>query len=290
MADYLIRILTQDGKVRLSVAVTTLLVRELQRLQHTDPTASVALGRIATAAALLGSLIKGNQRVALSIEGNGPLKRLQAESDAQGHIRATVRNPIANLPPQKGRFDVPGAVGHAGFLHVIKDLGMKEPYRGMVQLVSSEIAEDLAYYFTASEQTPSSVALGVELDQNIHVAVAGGFLLQLMPEAGDEVAMTLTTHLQNLPPCTSMLRQGLLPEGIAERILEGRPYHIIEKTPLSFVCSCSYDQAAQLLKALGVEELDELLKTRADANVTCEYCKQSYNINFEVIQQIRASF
>ena len=163
MTDHLIRVLTLDGAIRVSVAATTALVEEVRLRQQSDPTATVAIGRLATAAALMGSLLKGDQRIGLTIEGNGPLQRIQAETDAHGRVRATAKVPRAELPPLDGRFDVAGAVGHAGFLHVVKDLGLKEPYKGTVQLVSSEIAEDLAYYFTTSEQTPSSVALGVEL-------------------------------------------------------------------------------------------------------------------------------
>ncbi|MDH3544777.1 MAG: Hsp33 family molecular chaperone HslO, partial [Desulfuromonadales bacterium] len=185
MSDHMIRVLTLDGAIRVSVASSTALVEEVRRRQQTDPTASVAIGRLATAAALMGSLLKGQQRVGLTIEGNGPLQRLQAETNAHGQVRATLKVASAGLPPRDGRYDVAGAIGHAGFLHVVKDLDLKEPYRGTVQLVSSEIAEDLAYYFTTSEQTPSSVALGVELGQHAEVVAAGGFLLQLMPEADD---------------------------------------------------------------------------------------------------------
>ncbi|MDH3998034.1 MAG: Hsp33 family molecular chaperone HslO, partial [Desulfuromonadales bacterium] len=163
MSDHLIRIISEDGAIRASIADTTLLCEETRRRQQSDPTATVAVGRLATAAALTGSLLKGQQRIALTLEGNGPLGRVQAEADALGQVRASLKVAVAGLPPRDGRFDVAGAIGRAGFLHVVKDLGLKEPYRGMVQLQSSEIAEDMAYYFTTSEQTPSSVALGVEL-------------------------------------------------------------------------------------------------------------------------------
>ena len=205
MSDHLVRVLTLDGAIRVSVAVTTALVEEVRRRQQTDPTASVAVGRLATAAALMGSLLKGQQRIGLTIEGNGPLQRIQAEADANGRVRATVKVPQTGLPPRDGRFDVAGAVGRAGFLHVVKDLDLKEPYRGTVQLVSSEIAEDLAYYFTTSEQTPSSVALGVELGQQAEVVAAGGFLVQLMPNADDALADRLAERLEALPPTTTRL-------------------------------------------------------------------------------------
>ncbi len=289
MSDHMIRALTCDGAIRVSVAATTTLVEEIRHRQQTDPTASVAIGRLTTAAALMGSLLKGRQRIGLTIEGNGPLQRLQAESDAQGRVRATLKVASAGLPPRDGRFDVAGAVGHAGFLQVIKDLDLKEPYRGMVQLVSSEIAEDLAYYFTTSEQTPSSVALGVELGQHAEVVAAGGFLVQLMPGADETLADRLAEHLGALPPTTSMLRQGMSPAAIIDRLLEDLPYQILATTPLSFACSCSRQQTLHLLRSLGAAELDQLIAEDGEAHVTCEYCKQRYSVDGASLQEIRDS-
>ncbi len=289
MSDHMIRVLTLDGAIRVSVASTTALIEEVRRRQQTDPTASVAIGRLATAAALMGSLLKGQQRVGLTIEGNGPLQRLQAETNAHGQVRATLKVASAGLPPRDGRYDVAGAIGHAGFLHVVKDLDLKEPYRGTVQLVSSEIAEDLAYYFTTSEQTPSSVALGVELGQHAEVVAAGGFLLQLMPEADDSMADRLAERLSTLSPTTTMLSQGLTPEAIAACILEDFPYHILGSTELTFSCSCSQRQTLKLLRSLGTEELDRLIEEDSEASVTCEYCKEVYTVKVDTLQEIRAS-
>ena len=289
MTDHMIRVLTLDGAIRVSVAATTFLVEEVRRRQQTDPTATVAVGRLATAAALMGSLLKGEQRIGLTIEGNGPLQRIQAETDALGHVRATLKVAHAGLPPRDGRFDVAGAIGHAGFLHVIKDLDLKEPYRGMVQLVSSEIAEDLAYYFTTSEQTPSSVALGVELGRQAEVVAAGGFLLQLMPDADDTVVERLSEHLATLPPTTTMLRQGLSPEAIAEQLLESDPYRILGSTELKFTCNCSQRQTLNLLRTLGADELDRLIEEDGGASVTCEYCKEVYTVTADALGELRAS-
>ena len=288
MTDHMIRILTLDRAVRVSVAATTLLVEELRRRQQTDPTATVAIGRLATAAALMGSLLKGGQRTGLTVEGNGPLQRIQAETDAHGHVRATLKVAHAGLPPRAGRYDVAGAVGQAGFLHVVKDLDLKEPYRGMVRLVSSEIAEDLAYYFTTSEQTPSSVALGVELGQQAEVVAAGGFLLQLMPDADDAVAERLSARLAELPPTTTMLRQGLTPAAIVERLLEDFPYRVLGSTELEFACNCSRRQILNLLRTLGADELDRLIEEDEGAAVTCEYCKEVYTVTADALRQLRA--
>jgi molecular chaperone Hsp33 len=289
MSDHLIRVLTLDGAVRVTVAATTALVEEVRQRQQTDPTATVAVGRLATAAALMSSLLKDRQRIGLTIEGNGPLQRIQAEADAHGNVRATVKVPLTNLPPRDGRFDVAGAVGHAGFLHVVKDLGLKEPYRGTVQLVSSEIAEDLAYYFTTSEQTPSSVALGVELGPQAEVVAAGGFLVQLMPDADAALADRLAERLAALPPTTTLLRQGLCPEAIVARLLEGFPYQTLGEIPLSFTCSCSPQQTLGLLRLLGAKELDQLIADAGETQVTCEYCKETYAVDNAALLEIKAS-
>ena len=202
MKDHMIRILTRDGSLRATAAVTTNLVEEIRLLQGSDPTASVALARLVTGAALMGSLLKGEQRLALQVEGNGPLHKLFAESDAEGHLRASLKNPVAGLPPRDDRFDVAGAVGRAGFLHVYKDLGLGEPYHGMVQLQSSEIGDDLAYYLTTSEQVPSSVALGVELAADGSVAAAGGFIVQALPPGDIPQIAGLEAQLRRMPPST----------------------------------------------------------------------------------------
>lgn len=276
MKDHLIRILTADGSLRASAAVTTALVEETRRRQGTDPTATVAIGRLATGTALLGSLLKGEQRLALTVEANGPLQKLHAETDAAGHLRASIRHPIAGLPPRDGRFDVAGAVGRAGFLHVVKDLGLKEPYRGVVQLHTSEIAEDLAYYLTTSEQTPSSVALGVTLAADGSVAAAGGFLIQAMPGSDDSLIPLLEQRLNTLPPVSTLLRDGVEPAAILDHLFADIPYNRKGETELVFRCSCSRQQVRRVLLALGKEELRQLGDRAEATTVTCEFCKEPY--------------
>jgi molecular chaperone Hsp33 len=235
-------------------------------------------------------LLKGEQRLALIIEGNGPLKRLQAETDALGRVRATVKIPVANLPPRDGRFDVASAVGHAGFLHIVKDLGLKEPYRGMVQLVTSEIGEDLAYYFVTSEQTPSTVALGVELDRGARVAAAGGFLLQLLPGGDPSLVDYLEQRLSELPPTTTLLRQGVAPATILERLLGDRATTNLGQIPLTFACTCNLEQVTGVMRLLGKDELDRLLIDPGEATVTCEFCKESYHFDRIRLETIRNGF
>lgn len=282
MADHLVRIITKDGSLRACAAETTQLVDEICQRQGTDLTASVALGRLVTGAALFSSLLKDDQRLALQIEANGPLQKLQAETDAYGKVRASIRQPLSNLPPRNDRFDVAGAIGKAGFLHVTKDLGFGEPYRGLVQLVSSEIAEDLAWYLTTSEQIPSSVSLGVLPREDGHIAVAGGFLIQAMPGADDAQLAELEQRLLALPSMTSLLREGLTPEAILARIFSGIATIHQATLPLKFDCSCSRQQALKILALLPAEERQPL-QSEKEIVVTCEFCRERYSFTPEEI-------
>lgn len=273
--DQLVRIVTRDGHLRGVAVDTSGLCEEIRRRQQSDPTGTVALGRLASGAALLGALLKQEQRLALSVEGNGTMRRLYAETDATGHIRATASEPVAGLPPKDNEFDIPGAIGRAGFLTVTRDLGLKEPYRGTVQLTTSEIAEDLAYYLTTSEQVPSGVGLGVSLDREGHVATAGGFLVQAMPPGDDETLEQLEQRLRELPPTTRMLQDGMSPHDILETIFSDIPYDVVAETELFFRCSCSRRQVERIARKLiesegGPVDEDEIV-------VTCEFCREAYS-------------
>jgi len=281
MADQLIRVLSGDGHLRAMAASTRDLVEELRRRHGTDPTATVALGRLASGTALLGSLLKGDQRLALMIEGNGPLQRLSAETDAGGHLRASIRNPVSGLPLTEQGFPVAAAIGHAGFLHVVKDLELKEPYRSLVQLSSSEVAEDLAWYLTSSEQVPSSVALGVLLRADGSVEAAGGLLVQAMPGCPDELLVALEDRLRGLPPVTTLLREGLAPEAIIAKAFAQLPYQVKAAIPLEFRCSCSLRQIVAMLRGLGADERRELAQRSEATEVTCEYCRAVYRFTPE---------
>ncbi|MEA3464422.1 MAG: Hsp33 family molecular chaperone HslO [Thermodesulfobacteriota bacterium] len=279
MPDQLVRIISTDGGLRATVASTTHLVTEICQRQNTDPTATVALGRLVTAAALMGSLLKGDQRVALSIEGNGPLKKLQAESDASGAVCGTIKMPHCNLPPKDGHFDVANAIGKAGFLHVIKDLGLKEPYRGMVQLSTSEIAEDLTHYFSVSEQTPTSVALGVTLDQQAGVAASGGFLIQALPGCDETVLEQLEETLSQLHPISNQLLDGRSPFEIIDQVMTGIPFKVQTSYNLNFRCNCNSQHVLNMLKTLPAKDLTELALQTNDTEITCEYCKNIYRFS-----------
>lgn len=288
MDDHLIRVVSPDGLFRGAAAVTTNLVRTICEKQQTDYTATVALGRLLTGGALLGCLLKGQQRLVLSVEGNGPLKKLSVEADAQGNIRGMIRNPIADLPPLNDRFDVAGAVGKAGFLHVWKDLGLKNPYQSMVQLQTSEIAEDLAWYLTNSEQVPSSIGLGVELNRQGAVSVAGGFLVQSLPPGDAQQIEALSDRIKGLPPTTTMLKQGLTPREILVKIFANSDFHVEHETPLQFFCPCSREQIEQMLIGLGVDELLALQQQDGPAEVVCEYCRTVYRFDTEQLDALIA--
>ncbi len=281
MEDHLIRVVSPDGLFRAAAAVSTELVRTVCEKQQTDITATVALGRLLTGGALLGCLLKGKQRLALVMEGNGPLGKVSVEADVAGRVRGTVRNPIANLPPAGGRFDVAGAIGRAGFLHVWKDLGLKSPYQSMMQLQSSEVAEDLAWYLTHSEQVPSSLGLGVELDSEARVAVAGGFLVQSLPPGDSHQIEILSKRIKALPPTTSLLKQGMTPKGILAQIFSDGEFHVQQQIPLQFYCPCNRQQIENMLVGLGRKELISLREEQEPVEVVCEYCRQHYHFNHQ---------
>ncbi|PLX82748.1 MAG: Hsp33 family molecular chaperone HslO [Desulfuromonas sp.] len=278
MPDQLIRCLTEDGSFRAIATDTTGLIEELRQRHGTDPTATVALGRLATGTALLGALLKGDQRLALMVEGNGPLQRLHAETDASGNVRASLRVPTCNLPPEGMKFPVAAAIGKAGFLHVIKDLGLKEPYQSMVQLQTSEIAEDLAYYLTSSEQIPSAVALGVLLNTDGSVLAAGGFLVQAMPDCAEDLLATLEDRLHELPPVSNLLAEGATPPDLVRQVFGDWPFNIRQTNEIRFQCGCNLRQIATVLRSLPEEERVALAAHKEPTVINCEYCRQEYTL------------
>lgn len=278
MNDYLVRILTKNGTVRGLACVTTNLVRELCRRHDTWPTAAVALGRALTGGALMGALLKDDQRLALKFEGNGPLKKILVEVDADGAVRGAVGQPAVDLPPKDGRVDVAGALGRAGFLTVTKDLGLKDPYQGVVQLATSEIGDDLALYLTESEQIPSAVGLSVAIGPE-GVLAAGGFLLQALPPQDDAAIDTLLERIDQLPPLVELLPGGETPEALLERLFADIPYEVLELKPLRFQCSCSRAKVERVLISLGARELGTMADNPEGTAVACEFCRELYTFD-----------
>jgi molecular chaperone Hsp33 len=286
VSDYLVRIISKSGKVRALACVTTGLVNELCHRHNTLPTASAALGRALTGGALLGALLKTGQRVALKFEGNGPLQKILVEADSSGAVRGCVGNPHVHLPERNGKLDVAGALGRAGFLTVTKDLGLKEPYRGTVQLFSSEIGEDLALYLTESEQIPSAVGLGVFVETDNSVAAAGGFLIQALPPSDDAAVDSLMKTIAALPPISELLRTGRTPEQLLDLLFKDIPYDILERRTLAFACSCSREKIERVLLSMGRQELTELMTQQELVTVDCEFCREWFQFDRQALQAL----
>ncbi len=285
--SYAVRGMTKDGAFRIFAAETRDIVEEARRRHRTTPTATAALGRALTAAALLGLDLKTG-RVMIQINGGGPLGEILAEADAEGNVRGLVQRPHIHLTPQKGKLLVGQAVGRDGFISVTRDLGLKEPYQGSVKLISGEIAEDVSYYLTVSEQIPSAVALGVFVDTDNSVKAAGGFLIQTMPQATDEVISATEKILRELPPVTTLLREGLCPEEILARIFGSDRIEILEKRPLAYRCRCSRERVERALVALGPEEIKHLIAKGEPAKITCDFCGEEYFFTPEELEKILA--
>ncbi len=286
MKDHYIRAISTSGGVRVLICSTTELAGQICAMLQTSATVSIALGRGLAAGALMGGLLKGNQRVALKFEGNGPMQKMIIEAEGDGSVRGTVGDPSAEAEPLEGRWNVPGILGKAGFLTVTKDLGSGgEPYRSMVQLYSSEIGDDLAAYLTESEQTPSAVGVGVSLDSAGQIALCGGFLVQVLPRADDAEINAIMERIEKLEPISELLAEGGT-EGLLTILMGDIPYHRLETRELFFRCGCSRSKVEQALCSLGVKGLQELLASEGFAAVTCEFCRQSYRFEADELQRL----
>ncbi|MCM3273435.1 Hsp33 family molecular chaperone HslO [Paenibacillus elgii] len=289
MQDYLIRATAYEGKVRAFAVRTTGIVEELRRRHQTTPTATAALGRTATAALMMGIMLKGEEKLTVQVKGGGPIGQIVADSNAHGEVRGYVDNPAVDLPlNQIGKLDVAGAVGTDGFLYVIKDLGLKEPYRGSIPIVSGELGEDFTYYFAKSEQTPSAVALGVLVDVDYTVKAAGGFIIQLLPGLTDDEISQIEKELAALPSITSLLDRGDRLEDILATLLPGA--EVLERRDdIRFQCKCSRERVEQTLISLGRDELQEILEEDGKAEIVCHFCNEAYRFSREDLEAILKS-
>ena len=278
--DYVIRAMACDGQIRAFAAVTRGLVEEARRRHDTSPVVTAALGRLLTAGALIGSQMKGEEdTLTLKIRGDGPVQSLTAVADSHGHVKGYAAQPQAMRPVNaKGKLDVAGVIGK-GQLTVIRDLGLKEPYVGSIELVSGEIAEDLTQYYAVSEQTPTAVSLGVLMDRGNTVAQAGGFLLQLMPGVTGEAAEALEQTILAMPPITALLGAGKAPEEILTDLLQGFDPEFTEKQPVAFCCDCSREKAARALSTLEPWDLLDLMAAQKTVRVHCDYCNTDYGFD-----------
>ncbi|KIL39385.1 heat shock protein Hsp33 [Gordoniibacillus kamchatkensis] len=287
MGDYLIRGTALDGRVRALAVLTTGITEELRRRHDTSPVATAALGRAAAAALMMGAMLKGKEKLTVQIQGGGPIGKIVVDANAAGDVRGYVDNPYVDLPPNAaGKLDVAGAVGTEGSLSVTKDLGLKEPYRGSVPLISGELAEDFTYYFASSEQTPSAVALGVLADRDVFVRASGGFIIQLLPGLSDAEIGEIEAQLAAIPPVTALLDSGKTPEDILRRVLPD--VQVLERMDVRFHCTCTKERIEQALLSLGKEELQAILDEEGFAEALCHYCNEAYRFDEADLRRIIA--
>ena len=286
MGDYIVRATAADNRVRAFAATTKQLVETARQHHNTSPVATAALGRLLSAGAMMGSMMKNaTDMLTLQIRGNGPIEGITVTADSFANVKGYVGNPDVMLPPKKGKLDVGGAVG-VGLLQIIKDMGLKEPYSGQTILVSSEIAEDLTYYFANSEQIPSSVGLGVLMEKDNTVRCAGGFIIQMMPFAQEKTVVRLEENLKKVSSVTSLLDQGYTPERMLEVLFEGLGLEITDTIPTRFFCNCSKERVEQAVVSIGKKEIEEMIRDGEDIEVKCHFCNTAYKYTVEELKEI----
>lgn len=280
MSDYVIRAIAADGEIRAFAASTRETVEEARRRHNTSPVVTAALGRLMTASLMMGAQMKGTEdKLTLSIKGDGPVKSLIAIADAHGHVKGYAGEPQVLIHAnEKGKLDVAGAIGK-GELTITRDLELKEPYVGTCELVSGEIAEDLTYYYATSEQTPSSVALGVLMNRDNTVRQAGGFIIQLMPGVSDETIDALEKTINAMKPISTLLDEEKTPEDILQDILGPFGLEITEKDEVCFACDCSREKVAAAVASIGKYDLLDLMLSREAVEAKCDYCNTSYTFH-----------
>ncbi len=277
--DILVRGTAWGGKLRIFAARTTKLVEELRKKHDTYPTTTAAFGRTLTAGAIMGAMLKGKEKLTIQVKGGGPIGQIVVDANADGEVRGYVDNPHIQLPSNaQGKLDVAGAVGKDGHIHIIKDLGMKEPYRGSIPIISGELGEDFTYYFAVSEQTPSAVGLGVLVNDDNSVLQAGGFIVQVLPGLTDDEITRLEQAIAALPPVTALLDQGETPEELLRWIV-GDELVIHDTMELSFKCLCSAARVEKTLVSLGESQLQEIINEDGMAEVVCEFCNTAYQMD-----------
>lgn len=283
MKDELIRATAKDGQIRIICATTTNLVQEGCRIHNCSPTASAALGRLLTAGSLMGAMLKSEKDIlTIKITGDGPAKGLIVTSQSDASVKGYIGNPKADLPPnEKGKLDVGGLIGKDGGLFVIRDLGLKEPYVGQVPLATGEIGDDLAYYFTVSEQTPSAVGLGVLVDKDLSIKAAGGFIIQMMPGAEELLADFLTYRLEEVPSVTKLISDGMSAEDMLKFIFEDMDLKILDREEPKYKCNCSRERVERALISIGEKDLRSIYDEEKEEEIVCDFCNKSYKFSHD---------
>lgn len=285
--DYIVRASLANDSVRAFAISSTHLVAEARERHKTLPVVTAALGRLLSAGAIMGSMMKGDKDiVTISLKGNGPAGYITVTADSHGHVKGFPGNPNVDIPRKyAGKLDVGAAVGR-GLLTVSYDLGLKEPYSGQVEIQTGEVAEDLAYYFTVSEQLPSAVGLGVMVDTDSSVKYAGGFILQLLPDAPEDVIELLEKKLANLEPVTAMMEKGMTPEDMLSYIFEGVDIEFTERHDVEFYCDCSKEKVKRALAAISDKDLQDIVNDDEDIEVKCFFCNTAYKFSIADIKDI----
>jgi molecular chaperone Hsp33 len=278
MEDYLVKALAFNGQVRAYAVRSTKLVGEAQRRHYTWPTASAALGRAMTATVMMGAMLTGDDKLTVKIDGDGPLGHILVDGNAKGEVRGYVLNPQTHFDlNEHGKLDVRRAVGTTGTLTVVKDIGMRDFFTGQIPIVSGELGEDFTYYFSTSEQVPSSVGLGVLVNPDNTILASGGFIIQLMPGVEDETITIIEEKLSQMEPISKMIAKGLSPEELLQEILGKENVQILDKMPVSFECNCSKYRFGTAILSLGESEIREMIEEEGKAEAQCHFCMETYH-------------
>lgn len=287
MTDYIVRATAANNQIRAFAATTKETVEAARQAHNTSPVATAALGRLLTGGAMMGSMMKNDSdMLTIQIKGDGPIGGLTVTADSKGNVKGYVEHPEVMLPPNaQGKLDVAGALG-IGLISVIKDMGLKEPYVGQTILQTSEIAEDLTYYFATSEQVPSSVGLGVLMEHDNTVKQAGGFIVQLMPFVDDDVVDRLEANIKKISSVTSMLNKGMTPEEILEGVLDGFEVEVKDTMPAQFYCNCTKERVEKAIISIGKKDIQEMIEDGKPIEVNCHFCGKSYEFSVEELKTL----
>lgn len=285
MNDYLVKAYAFDGTVRIYAASTTNLVEEARKIHGTWPAASAALGRVLTASLIMGAMYKGDQTLTIRINGNGPVGEIVTSVNAHGQVKGTIENPGVHFS-QKDKLAVGMAVGNNGFIHVTKDLKIRDVFTSSAKLQTGEIGDDFTYYFAMSEQIPSSVGLGVLVNENNEVFASGGFILQLMPGTKEETIEKIEKNIGSMRPISELIQLGNKPEDIINIITEG-DHQIVDEMPLSYYCDCTKDRFERGLISLGKKEIDQFIEENNPVEIICEFCKKQYKFDIDDLKHIK---
>ncbi len=285
MRDYLVKAYAFDGTARIYAASTTKLVEQARKTHDTWPAASAAFGRLLTASLIMGAMYEGEQMLTIRIEGDGPVGKMISVVNAHGTVKGTIENPHVHFS-KVNKLDVGRAVGHEGYIHVTKDLKIRDVFTSSAKLQTGEIAEDFTYYFAKSEQIPSSVGLGVLVNEKNEVFASGGFIIQAMPGIKDETITEIEENIKNMKSVSKLIEENYTPEQIVNEITKGK-HKFVEEMNLYYECDCSKERFDKGLGSLDRSELDNLIKENKPIQITCEFCKKKYDFSIDELKSIR---